>query len=127
MERLTRPIDPKHKAEDSRYGEYVVGAYQGIYKGHVLGQVTERLAFYENAADQGRLFILPCSSHASYFEWKDGDDIPSQSRFDGVEIDEGDNVLFKTWRGLVPASEVGKSLFLTYAEAKAHHEMTMKR
>lgn len=55
MERLTRPCKD---TENGRYIPYVVGNYTGIYSNSDIGQAVERLAYYENLEEEGRLIVL---------------------------------------------------------------------
>ena len=55
MERLTKRC---RNTEDGKYIPYVVGDFSGIYPDCTLGKVVERLAYYEDLKEQGRLFIL---------------------------------------------------------------------
>ena len=64
MERYTRP----YVGFGDEYISYTVedGEYGGIYKGTVLGEVVERLGYFEDLLEQGRLFIIgnqeyPCT------------------------------------------------------------------
>lgn len=55
MERLTRPCED---TENGRWLPYVVGEYVGISPNYTLGKVVEKLAYYENLQEEGRLIIL---------------------------------------------------------------------
>ena len=55
MKRLTKPCPNTY---NGTYGPYVVGSYLGIYPDCTLAQVVERLAYYENLEEEGRLIIL---------------------------------------------------------------------
>jgi len=63
MERLTRPCED---TENGKYIPYVVGKYIGIYPYNensadtIMGEVVERLAYYENLEEEGLLLRLPC-------------------------------------------------------------------
>lgn len=60
MDRLTRPCED---TENGKYIPYVVGKYTGIYPYResetetIMGEVVERLAYYENLEEEGRLII----------------------------------------------------------------------
>lgn len=55
MDRLTRPCTD---IENGKYIPYVVDTFTGIYPNCTLGKVVEKLAYYENLEEQGRLIIL---------------------------------------------------------------------
>ena len=57
MERLTRPCED---TENGKYIPYVVGKYIGIYPYNIMGEVVERLAYYENLEEEELLLKLPC-------------------------------------------------------------------
>lgn len=65
MERLTRLCE---NTENGKYIPYVTGDFIGIYPDCTLAEVVERLAYYEDLQEQGRLIILdikaihPCRS-----------------------------------------------------------------
>ena len=60
MERLTKIcLD----TENGKYIPYTTGTYTGIFPDCTLGKVVERLAYYENMEEQGRLLILAESSY----------------------------------------------------------------
>ena len=54
MKRLTRPCED---TENGKYIPYTVGVYTGIFPDCTLGEVVERLAYYEDMKEQGRLVI----------------------------------------------------------------------
>lgn len=55
MDRLTRPCE---NTENGKYISYVAGTFTGIYPDCTLGEVVERLAYYEDLEEQGRLIVL---------------------------------------------------------------------
>ena len=55
MDRLTRPCT---NTENGKYIPYVVDTFTGIYPNCTLGKVVEKLAYYENLEEQGRLIVL---------------------------------------------------------------------
>lgn len=65
MERLTRLCQD---TENGTYSPYTAGVYNGIYPNCTLGKVVERLAYYEDLEEDGRLIILdvedvcPCAN-----------------------------------------------------------------
>lgn len=55
MERLTRLCE---NTENGKYIPYVADNYIGIYPNCTLGKVVERLAYYEDLEEDGRLIVL---------------------------------------------------------------------
>lgn len=50
---------------------------------------------------EDRLLILPCKPDEIFYQWKKGDDCPSVSRFEGVEVSEDGKITYpmKRWGG----------------------------
>lgn len=65
MKRLTRLCKD---TQDGKFLPYTTYDYTGIYSNVALGKAVERLAYYENLEEEGRLIILsvndihPCKS-----------------------------------------------------------------
>lgn len=55
MKRITRPCE---NTENGKYISYVADTFTGIYPDCTLGKVVERLAYYENLEEEGRLIVL---------------------------------------------------------------------
>ena len=55
MERLTRLCK---NTENGKYAQYTACDYVGVYPNYTLGKVIERLAYYENLEEEGRLITL---------------------------------------------------------------------
>lgn len=55
MERLTRLCQ---NTENGKFAKYTACNYVGVYPNDTLGKVVERLAYYENLEEDGRLIIL---------------------------------------------------------------------
>lgn len=70
MERLTRPCED---TKNGKYIPYIVGNYTGIYPYRdgstetILGQVVEKLAYYENLEEEELLLKLPCKLGTTLF------------------------------------------------------------
>jgi len=73
------------------------------------------------AEKEGRLVVLPCQPDAPFYQWKKGDDCPSISRFEGVEISEDGEIIYpmKRWGETFTLDDFGKTVFLTRKEAEA--------
>jgi len=74
---------------------------------------------------EDRLVILPCKPDEIFYQWKKGDDCPSVSRFEGVEVSEDGKITYpmKRWGETFTLDDFGKTIFLSRAEAKAAIEM----
>ena len=80
-----------------------------------------RLAELAQAEKDGRLVVLPCKPDEIFYQWKRGDDCPSVSRFEGVEISEDGEITYpmKRWGEAFTLDDFGKTIFLSRAAAKA--------
>ena len=80
-----------------------------------------RLAELAQAEKDGRLVVLPCKPDEIFYQWKRGDDCPSVSRFEGVEISEDGEITYpmKRWGEAFTLDDFGKTIFLSRADAKA--------
>ena len=80
-----------------------------------------RLAELAQAEKDGRLVVLPCKPDEIFYQWKRGDDCPSVSRFEGVEISEDGEIIYpmKRWGEAFTLDDFGKTIFLSRADAKA--------
>ena len=58
MERLTRLCN---NTENGKFSKYTACEYTGVYPEVALGKVIEKLAYYENLEEEGRLIILSVS------------------------------------------------------------------
>ncbi len=70
---------------------------------------------------EDRLVILPCKPDEIFYQWKKGDDYPSVSRFEGVEVSEDGKITYpmKRWGEAFTLDDFGKTIFLSRAAAKA--------
>ena len=80
-----------------------------------------RLAELAQAEKDGRLVVLPCKPDEIFYQWKRGDDCPSVSRFEGVEVSEDGKITYpmKRWGEVFTLDDFGKTIFLSRADAKA--------
>ena len=80
-----------------------------------------RLAELAQAEKDGRLVVLPCKPDEIFYQWKRGDDCPSVSRFEGVEVSEDGKITYpmKRWGEAFTLDDFGKTIFLSRADAKA--------
>lgn len=74
---------------------------------------------------EDRLVILPCKPDEIFYQWKSGNDGPSVSRFEGVEISEDGKITYpmKRWGESFSLDDFGKSIFLSHSEARAAIKM----
>ena len=79
------------------------------------------LAELAQAEKDGRLVVLPCKPDEIFYQWKRGDDCPSVSRFEGVEVSEDGKITYpmKRWGEVFTLDDFGKTIFLSRADAKA--------
>ena len=54
MERLTK----KCVDTEGKYLDYTIENYNGVYPESTLGKLVERLAYYEDLEEQGKLIVL---------------------------------------------------------------------
>ena len=69
------------------------------------------------------VIILPASYNATFYS-------PTKpvamSRFTGVQIDDDGSIWYRCGDELYPASDIGRNIFLSYAEAKRHYELNKR-
>lgn len=83
----------------------------------------ERAQELAKAEKEGQLVVLPCKPDANAYRWKNGDDIASLFRFDGVIINDDGEIIYKTRYGeTFTLDDFGKIVFLNYEEAKKSHD-----
>ena len=84
------------------------------------GSFTEWLAdFLLGYADrEGRVVVLPAKPDQTIYQWRIGDDCPSVSRLDGVQINADGEITYPIWCGHLTPGDFGKTVFLTREEAK---------
>lgn len=79
----------------------------------------ERAQELAQAEKDGRLVVLPVKSDEIVYKWKNGDDIPSLFRLNGVSIGEDMEITYKThWGETLTPDDFGKTIFLTREEAE---------
>lgn len=118
MERLTE----KHYTGDGYYLKCsgVAGCPDSCDDCDKLDEVIERLGSYEDAEEQGRLWITPCKI-GDHVWWLHGSTI-TECRVHRIQINK--NGLFlgiksTVAHGMFPTSCLGKTLFMTREEAEA--------
>ena len=149
MERLTYFDGGKwrHKMGDTEYsGEAVdrlaayeatglepeeIGALKSREKGLVelLNGVScgcavtyTRLRELAQAGREGRCVVLPAKPDQTIYQWRIGDDCPSVSRLDGVQINADGEITYPIWNGYLIPEDFGKTVFFTRGEAALRRE-----
>lgn len=126
MERLTRPCKD---TENGKYISYTAGTYIGIYPDCTLGQVVEKLAYYEDLEEQGRLVTLPCKVGDSFFTFARvclcPEDENGCDTYGGCDACPYQSYEIAEWKFKSVVSilnsepKFGKTMFLTREEAEA--------
>lgn len=83
-----------------------------------LGPI-DRLRELKQANDEGRCVVLPAKPDQTIYQWRIGDDCPSVSRLDGVQISGDGEITYPIWCGHLIPEDFGKTVFLTREEAAA--------
>ena len=79
----------------------------------------ERLRELAQADREGRCVVLPAKPDQTIYQWRKGDDCPSVSRLDGVQINADGEITYPIWCGHLTPGDFGKAIFLTREEAQA--------
>ena len=103
-----------------------------------LWEAVKRLAAYEDilgdeydldhlrelkkADDEGRCMVLPAKPDQTIYQWRIGDDCPSVSRLDGVQINADGEITYPIWNGYLTPGDFGETVFLTREEAALRRE-----
>lgn len=87
--------------------------------GQALGVSADRLRELAQADRDGRCVVLPAKPDQTIYQWRIGDDCPSVSRLDGVQINADGEITYPIWCGHLTPGDFGKTVFLTCEEAEA--------
>lgn len=71
---------------------------------------------------EGRCVVLPAKPDQIIYQWRKGDDCPSVSRLDGVQINADGEITYPIWNGYLIAEDFGRTVFLTREEAALRRE-----
>ena len=82
----------------------------------------ERLRELAQADREGRCVVLPVKPDQTIYQWRIGDDCPSVSRLDGVQINADGEITYPIWNGYLIPEDFGKTVFLTREEAALRRE-----
>lgn len=88
----------------------------------VKGIQTDRLRELAQADREGRCVVLPATPDQTIYQWRKGDDCPSVSRLDGVQINADGEITYPIWNGYLIPEDFGKTVFLTREEAELRRE-----
>lgn len=91
---------------------------QELEQYRALGSI-DRLRELKQANDEGRCVVLPAKPDQTIYQWRIGDDCPSVSRLDGVQISGDGEITYPIWCGHLIPEDFGKTVFLTREEAAA--------
>lgn len=86
-----------------------------------LGPI-DRLRELKQADDEGRCVVLPAKPDQTIYQWRIGDDCPSVSRLDGVQINADGEITYPIWCGHLTPGDFGETVFLTREEAALRRE-----
>ncbi len=86
-----------------------------------LGPI-DRLRTLKQADDEGRCMVLPAKPDQTIYQWRIGDDCPSVSRLDGVQINADGEITYPIWNGYLTPGDFGETVFLTREEAALRRE-----
>ena len=79
----------------------------------------DRLRELAQANREGRCVVLPAKPDQTIYQWRKGDDCPSVSRLDGVQINADGEITYPIWNGYLIPEDFGKTVFFTRGEAEA--------
>ena len=82
----------------------------------------DRLRELAQADREGRCMVLPAKPDQTIYQWRKGDDCPSVSRLDGVQINADGEITYPIWNGYLIPEDFGKTVFLTREEAALRRE-----
>ena len=71
---------------------------------------------------EGRCVVLPAKLDQIIYQWRKGDDCPSVSRLDGVQINADGEITYPIWNGYLIPEDFGKTVFPTREEAALRRE-----
>ena len=82
----------------------------------------DRLRELAQADRDGRCVVLPAKPDQIIYQWRKGDDCPSVSRLDGVQINADGEITYPIWNGYLIPEDFVKTVFLTREEAALRRE-----
>jgi len=127
MERLTKR-DKNGNWRIKRFTEILPAHWQACNRlaaiEDILGEEYDlaRLRELAQADKEGRCVVLPAKPDQIIYQWRKGDDCPSVSRLDGVQINADGEITYPIWNGYLIPEDFGKTVFLTREEAALRRE-----
>lgn len=113
--------------------DYVLGVYSDMEERlmdieDILGDEYDlaRLRELAQADREGRCVMLPAKPDQIIYQWRKGDDCPSVSRLDGVQINADGEITYPIWCGHLTPGDFGETVFLTREEAALRREQDEK-
>lgn len=128
---LDKIVDRLAAYEDTGLEPGEIGALKSREKGLVelLNGVScgcavtyTRLRKLAQADREGRCVVLPAKPDQTIYQWRIGDDCPSVSRLDGVQINADGEITYPIWCGHLTPGDFGETVFLTREEAALRRE-----
>lgn len=128
---LDKIVDRLAAYEDTGLEPEEIGALKSREKGLVelLNGVScgcavtyTRLRELAQADRGGRCVVLPAKPDQTIYQWRIGDDCPSVSRLDGVQINADGEITYPIWCGHLTPEDFGRTVFLTREEAALRRE-----
>lgn len=132
---LDKIVDRLAAYEDTGLEPGEIGALKSREKGLVelLNGVScgcavtyTRLRKLAQADREGRCVVLPAKPDQTIYQWRIGDDCPSVSRLDGVQINADGEITYPIWCGHLTPGDFGETVFLTREEAALRREQDEK-
>lgn len=87
-----------------------------------FGVSVDRLRELAQADKDGRCVVLPAKPDQIIYQWRKGDDCPSVSRLDGVQISGDGEITYPIWSGYLTPRDFGETVFFTREEAALRRE-----
>ena len=100
----------------------MIGDIRAFKREIIFGSTAERLRELAKADREGRCVVLPAKPDQTIYQWRKGDDCPSVSHLDGVQINGGGEIAYPFWTGYLTPEDFGKNVFLTREEAALRRE-----
>ena len=105
----------------AHFVRYALSNFDELQKHKELGDYN-RLRELAQADREGRCVVLPAKPDQTIYQCRKGDDCPSVSRLDGVQINADGEITYPIWCGHLTPGDFGKTVFLTREEAALRRE-----
>ena len=121
VEQIRRAAEHMMFESASQFVRYALSNFDELQKYKELGDYN-RLRELAQADREGRCVVLPAKPDQTIYQWRIGDDCPSVSRLDGVQINADGEITYPIWCGHLTPGDFGKTVFLTREEAALRRE-----